>query len=184
MVVQPGFCQTWLEPRRLFLTRRLISRLMSKSICLLCYVPTLTVHSKANMTHVMRKPVFCFAKRLLFALRKKVQISQATVQVDQHLCFSLPRYYILSSLHIRNFKCLASFCRSASKFVTDIGDRHSEKPKPEEHMSLVMRKPAFCICENKDADQLCDNREADQRLCFGYIDSTIPLLPKYKISSF
>ena len=39
-----------------------------------------------------------------------------------------------------------------------------------------MRKPAFCICENKDADQLRGNREADQRLCFRYIDSTIPLL--------
>ena len=33
-------------------------------------------------------------------------------------------------------------------------------------MSLVMRKPAFCICENKDADQLRGSREADQRLCF------------------
>ena len=40
-----------------------------------------------------------------------------------------------------------------------------------------MRKPAFCICENKDADQLRGNREADQRLCFRYTDSTIPLLP-------
>ena len=29
-----------------------------------------------------------------------------------------------------------------------------------------MRKPGFCICENKDADQLRGNREADQRLCF------------------
>ena len=38
-----------------------------------------------------------------------------------------------------------------------------------------MRKPAFCICENKDA--------ADQRLCFRYIDSTIPLLSIYTISS-
>ena len=28
-----------------------------------------------------------------------------------------------------------------------------------------IRKPAFCICENKDADQLRGNREADQRLC-------------------
>ena len=46
-----------------------------------------------------------------------------------------------------------------------------------------MRKPAFCICENKDADQLRGNREADQRLCFRYIDSTIPLLPKCEISS-
>ena len=32
-----------------------------------------------------------------------------------------------------------------------------------------MRKPAFCICENKDADQLRVNREADQRLCFRFI---------------
>ena len=46
-----------------------------------------------------------------------------------------------------------------------------------------MRKPAFCICENKDADQLRGNREADQRLCFRYINSTIPLLPNYEISS-
>ena len=47
----------------------------------------------------------------------------------------------------------------------------------------AMRKTAFCICENKDADQLCGNRKADQRLCFRYMDSTIPLLPKSKISS-
>ena len=46
-----------------------------------------------------------------------------------------------------------------------------------------MRKPDFCICENKDADQLRGNREADQRLCFRYIDSAIPLLIIYGISS-
>ena len=46
-----------------------------------------------------------------------------------------------------------------------------------------MRKPRFCICENKDADQLRGNREADQRLCFRFIDSTIPLLSKSEISS-
>ena len=50
-------------------------------------------------------------------------------------------------------------------------------------MSLVLKKPAFCICENKDADQLRGNRETDQRLCFRYTDSTIPLLPKSEISS-
>ena len=49
-------------------------------------------------------------------------------------------------------------------------------------MSRVVRKPAFCICENKDADQLRGNREADQRLCFRYTDSTIPLLSKSEIS--
>ena len=47
-----------------------------------------------------------------------------------------------------------------------------------------MRKPAFCICENEneDADQLRGNREADLRLCFRYIASTIPQLPKSEIS--
>ena len=50
-------------------------------------------------------------------------------------------------------------------------------------MSLVLRKPAFGICENKDADQLRGNREADQRLCFRYMVSTILLLPKSEISS-
>ena len=50
-------------------------------------------------------------------------------------------------------------------------------------MSHAMRKPAFCICENKDPDQLRGNREADQRLCFRYMDNTIPLLPKSEISS-
>ena len=50
-------------------------------------------------------------------------------------------------------------------------------------LSRVLRKPAFCICENKDTDQLRDNREADQRLCFRHTDSTIPLLPIYEILS-
>ena len=61
----------------------------------------------------------------------------------------------------------------------------------QEKMSRIMRKQTFCICENKDADQLRgnredqlrSNREADQRLCFCYIDSTIPLLSKSEISS-
>ena len=49
------------------------------------------------------------------------------------------------------------------------------------YLSLVMRKPDFCICENKDADQLRGNREADRRLCFRHTDSTISLLSKSKI---
>ena len=51
-------------------------------------------------------------------------------------------------------------------------------------MSRVMRKPDFCLCENKDADQLRGDREADQRLCFRYTDSTIRILPKSEISIF
>ena len=45
-------------------------------------------------------------------------------------------------------------------------------------LNLVMRKPDFCICENEDG-----NRKADQRLCFRYVDSTIPLFPKSEILS-
>ena len=55
-------------------------------------------------------------------------------------------------------------------------------------LSRIVRKPDFCLGENKGADQLRDqlrgNREADQRLCFRYSDSTIPLLLKSEISSF
>ena len=54
----------------------------------------------------------------------------------------------------------------------------------EYYMSLVMRKPAFCICENKDADQLPSNCAADQGLCLRYIETKIPLLSKSEISSF
>ena len=48
-------------------------------------------------------------------------------------------------------------------------------------MSGVMRKPAFCIYENKGADQLHGNREADQRHWFRYLDRILILPPKYKI---
>ena len=47
-----------------------------------------------------------------------------------------------------------------------------------------MIKPAFCICENKDADQLRENREADQRLCFAtrIVQSLFLLNPKFHAS--
>ena len=40
----------------------------------------------------------------------------------------------------------------------------------------ITRKLAFCICENKGADQLRGNSAVDRNLCFQYKDSTIPLL--------
>ena len=49
------------------------------------------------------------------------------------------------------------------------------EPRHEKTNILHMRK--------QGADQLRGNREADQRLCFRYIDSTIPLLSKCEISS-
>ena len=55
------------------------------------------------------------------------------------------------------------------------------------HISHVMRKSAFCICQIIGADQLCGNRAADlrsERLCFRYmIETTIPLFPKSKITN-
>ena len=45
-------------------------------------------------------------------------------------------------------------------------------------LSLVMRKPAFCICEIKGAG----NSAADQRLCFRYIRIYF-LNPKFHASS-
>ena len=68
-----------------------------------------------------------------------------------------------------------------------LGDKTNEVsdlPAHRPNMSRVVRKSAFCICENKDADQLRGNREANQRLRFRYTASYIPLLPKSEISSF
>ena len=36
------------------------------------------------------------------------------------------------------------------------------------HMSCILSKPAFCICEKKGADQMRSNCAADQHLCFHY----------------
>ena len=47
-----------------------------------------------------------------------------------------------------------------------------------------MRKPDFCHCENKGADQLCSNCTAGQCLCFLYTDNTISLFflnPKFPV---
>ena len=53
-------------------------------------------------------------------------------------------------------------------------------------MSRVMRKLAFCISENKVADQLGSNCAADQRLCFhntSIVQSLYFLNPKFQASS-
>ena len=47
-------------------------------------------------------------------------------------------------------------------------------------MSHVIRKPAFCIFNNKGIDQLCGRPTTDQLHCFHYTDSTITLLPSRK----
>ena len=47
-----------------------------------------------------------------------------------------------------------------------------------------VRKPDFCPCENKGADQLCSNCTAHSAFVFRYMDSTISLLPKSEIASY
>ena len=80
---------------------------------------------------------------------------------------------------------LESLCRAmqAERQARKMIDTDSVGRLNKHNTSRVERKPDFCICENKDADQLRGNRQADQRLCFRYMDSTIPLLPKSEISS-
>ena len=48
-----------------------------------------------------------------------------------------------------------------------------------------MRKPAFCICENKNADQLRGNRKADHALVFAtwIVQFLFYLNPKFQASS-
>ena len=72
---------------------------------------------------------------------------------------------------------------SSSAINENKSAKMSMKTKTQKQMSRAMRKQTFFMCENKDADQLRHNREADQRLCFRYIDRTIYLLSKSKISS-
>ena len=65
-------------------------------------------------------------------------------------------------------------CRHISLYCVCL--RLLKKRNRKAEMSLVMRKPDFCTCENKDADQRCGNHTDDQGLCSRYMDSTIPLL--------
>ena len=81
---------------------------------------------------------------------------------------------------------LAFFCDCIARFVWDLVGNANYRLSCDTayyYMSRVRRKPTFCICENKDADQLRGYSEADQRLCFRYIDSAFSLLSKSKKSS-
>ena len=81
------------------------------------------------------------------------------------------------------YKLVRIWIRGKMLDITKSMTKEVKSQVKHNYMSRVMRKPTFCICENKDADQLPGNREADQRLCFRYTESTIPLLPKSVILS-
>ena len=64
------------------------------------------------------------------------------------------------------------------KFRKKNQHQQNDRKNCNQQMSCVMRKPTFCMCENKGADQLRSNYEADQHLCFPIKASTVtvPLL--------
>ena len=126
----------------------------------------------------MRKP-----ENRAFAYAKKKTQTSCSVVTKQLICTFCFRYIDSTIPLLRTSEIsLAIFCGCTGYFVLDLvrnaEDRFSCNMA---HMSLVMRKPAFCICENKDADQLRGNREADQRLCFRL--SLVFLNPKCQASS-
>ena len=74
--------------------------------------------------------------------------------------------------------CINGKIATKRKYYTNPIYIFMKNNKNDDKMSHIVRKPDFCLGENKGADQLRGNREADQRLCFRYSDSTIPLLLK------
>ena len=130
------------------------------------------------MCDVMRKLAFCIRKKkqrsrsaVHWKLCPKFQDSQLSSDAAQAgLCLTW-------SETLDRF-CLDKAFRSRCCIDGDVWFEGAIRK-----MSLVIRKPDFCICENKDADQLRGKSEADQRLCFRYIERTIPLLSKSEISS-
>ena len=89
-------------------------------------------------------------------------------------------------LHRRICTFVFALCKNSffmTRFKPVFSLRLTFLPSHVPQLSLFMRKPAFCICENKDPDQLRSNCAADQRLCCRFTNSTLRLLPKSEIIS-
>ena len=75
----------------------------------------------------------------------------ASFPTIKYVCFL---HSSMSSHTLGRDSCLSWQEIVAVFYVYTLSNSSSNLPK----MSLVMRKPAFCICENKDADQLRGSR--------------------------
>ena len=65
------------------------------------------------------------------------------------------------------------FSKETDLVKTDIQFIHSRTGK--------MKSKLYASCHEKTCFWLYENKDAEQRLCFHYIDVTIPLLPKSEI---
>ena len=172
MAVQPCLCRTWSEtPKTGFLTTRLKLSLNYPQIS-----------SLSCLQHIFAKLIESCPEKTSF-IKITWLCNNDNIQMKNCYCFLI---------FVQNIECWYSLepprhgvskenRQSMFKKNSDISTLISLLPR--RYMSRVMRKPTFCICENKDADQLRSNCTADQRLCFPYTDSTIPLLSKSEISS-
>ena len=103
----------------------------------------------------------------------KITNSQNTIRAYGQPSEQLfPKRWPLSNPNCFHTKFLIGTCQSSvrcsrSMFLLDFVFIYLKM-----HISRVVRKPAFCTCENKAADQLYGKRTADQRLCIRYTDST------------
>ena len=133
-----------------------------------------------------------FFKGILVYAKTKAQIRiTVTGKLISHFVFTTLIEQFLY-FFILNFQPLTIFCTRTAPFVLDLFGNHIVdfltmpliSMRSLNFLSRIMRKPDLGICENKGADELRSNCEAGHHLCLHYIDSTIPLLSKSKISSF
>ena len=100
-----------------------------------------------------------------------------TLQFESNKCF--PCWSVVSGKIEDRTSALGSILTGGSSFFS------CEKMKATYYMSLVMRIPAFCVCENKDADQLRCDRELISAFVFAtrIVHSFFFLDTKFQASS-
>ena len=88
------------------------------------------------MNCVLRKPAFCICE------------NKGTDQLGGNCTDSINQKF-------QAFSHQAIFCGCTDPLLSDLYVITEDRFCIDEaYLSCVMRKPAFCICENKDADQL------------------------------
>ena len=75
-----------------------------------------------------------------------------------------------------------------SRIGNELQQEHQNRDQRQKELIEVIskvRKPAFCICKNKDADQPCSKCSADHAFVFAtrIVQSLFFLNPKFQVSS-